>query len=274
MTTASPNQPPEPHKAREAAESFGVDAARYDRTRPGYPVEMIDRVIAAAPGRDFLDVGCGTGISSRGLQEAGCRVLGLDVDDRMADVARRKGLEVEVSRFEEWESDGRDFDAVVAAQTWHWIDPGAGAAKAARLLRQGGILAAVWNVAQPPPDLSRAFAEASRRATPPETAAMLEKAGPEKTAMEGYRPMFDSAAEGIRDSGRFTDPAEWRTTWDREYTRDEWLDQLPTGGIYTRLPKSRLDRLLEAVGDVIDRAGGAFTVRYTTVAVTAFRHDA
>jgi SAM-dependent methyltransferase len=262
---------PEPHQLRDAAESFGVDAVRYDRARPDYPAAMVDRIAAAAPGRDVLDVGCGTGIASRRLQAAGCRVLGLDVDERMAAFARSRGLDVEVAKFEDWDAAGRRFDAVVAAQTWHWIDPVAGAAKAAGLLRPGGLLAAVWNVAQPPADLSRAFAAATREAMPPQLAAVIDGSDVVKSAMDGYRPMFDSAARGVRESGAFTEPAEWRTAWEREYTRDEWLDQLPTGGLYTRLPKPVLERLLEAAGAVIDEAGGAFTVRFTTVAVAATR---
>jgi enoyl-CoA hydratase/carnithine racemase len=35
----------------------------------------VDRIIAASPGRDVLDVGCGTGISARLFAAAGCRVL-------------------------------------------------------------------------------------------------------------------------------------------------------------------------------------------------------
>ena len=56
----------------------------------------------------------------------------------MAEVARRRGLAVEVAAFEAWEPAGRRFDAVVAGQAWHWIDPDAGAAKAAEVLRPGG----------------------------------------------------------------------------------------------------------------------------------------
>src|SRR5690242_11829291 len=116
------------HRYREIAGSFGADAERYDRTRPHYPAAVIDAIVAAAPGRSFLDVGCGTGISSRQFQAAGCTVLGVDVDDRMAEWARRRGLDVEVGAFETWDPAGRTFDAVVAGQTWHWVDPVAGAA--------------------------------------------------------------------------------------------------------------------------------------------------
>jgi len=53
------------------AESFGSDAERYDRTRPRYPDAMVDRIVAASPGPDMLDVGCGTGIEARQFQAAG-----------------------------------------------------------------------------------------------------------------------------------------------------------------------------------------------------------
>jgi 2-polyprenyl-3-methyl-5-hydroxy-6-metoxy-1,4-benzoquinol methylase len=73
------------------AESFGADAERYERTRPAYPQEMVDAIITASPGRRVLDVGIGTGISARPFLQRGCRVLGVESDERMAQVARRSG---------------------------------------------------------------------------------------------------------------------------------------------------------------------------------------
>jgi SAM-dependent methyltransferase len=115
------------------AQSFGSDAERYDRARPRYPDVMVERILAASPGADVVDVGCGTGIAARQLEAAGARVLGVEVDARMADGARRRGLEVEVAAFETWDPAGRTFDAVAAGQAWHWIDPLAGAVKAGQL---------------------------------------------------------------------------------------------------------------------------------------------
>src|ERR1700691_3837027 len=122
---------PEPHRHRQVAESFGTDPERYDRTRPRYPGALVDRIVATSPGRRVLDVGCGTGIEARQFQAAGCTVLGVEPDPRMADFARRTGVEVEVATFETWDAAGREFDAVVAGTAWHWVDPVAGAAKAA-----------------------------------------------------------------------------------------------------------------------------------------------
>jgi SAM-dependent methyltransferase len=151
-----------PHRHREVAESFGSDAERYDRARPGYPKALADAVVAEIPGSQILDVGIGTGISARPFRDAGCTVLGVEVDPRMAEVARRRGFEVDVARFEDWDAGGRTFDAVIAGQTWHWIDPVVGAAKAAQVLRPGGRLAVFWNVGDPAPEIAAAFADVYR----------------------------------------------------------------------------------------------------------------
>lgn len=88
------------------AESFGTNAEPYDRARPRYPEALIRRLVDARPGPDVLDVGRGTGIFARQLRAAGARVLGLDPDERMAQLARDSGLDVEVSTLEGWDPAG------------------------------------------------------------------------------------------------------------------------------------------------------------------------
>ncbi|WP_420309938.1 class I SAM-dependent methyltransferase [Streptomyces sp. YS-B37] len=257
------------HRARQMAESFGVDAERYERARPRCPDGLIERIVSGSPGLDVLDAGCGTGIAARQLQAAGCRVLGVEPDVRMAEVARRFGVEVEVSTLEEWEPAGREFDAVVAAQAWHWIDPVAGAAKAARVLRPGGRLAVFWHVFQLPPDIAESFADAYERVLPGAPGDLRWMARAPETA---YAPMLAKAADGFRAAGGFGDAEEWRFDWERTYARDTWLDQLPTIGLLTRVPQDKLAALLEAVGAAVDKAGGGFTMRYATVAVSVTRN--
>jgi SAM-dependent methyltransferase len=259
---------PEPHHHRQAAESFGTDPERYDRTRPRYPDAMVERIVAANPGPDVLDVGCGTGIEARQFQAAGCKVLGVEPDARMADFARRSGVEVEVATFEAWDPAGRTFDAVIAGQAWHWVDPVAGAAKAAQVLRPGGRLAAFWHVFESPPELNEAFVAVYQRVLPdsPVNLQAMRKQG-----LDGYQALFTKAAEGIRKVGGFSHPEQWRFDWERSYTRDQWLDQLPTSGALTRLPPDKLAEVLAGVGAAIDTMGGSFTTRYTTVVVTAAR---
>jgi SAM-dependent methyltransferase len=252
---------PDLHGNRQAAESFGADAARYDRTRPHYPDALVQRIMAASPGPDVLDVGCGTGIAARQFQAAGATVLGVDVDARMADFARHGGLEVEVATFGSWDPAGRSFDAVIAGQTWHWVDPVAGAAKAAQVLRPGGRLALFWNVFQPSADLAEAFAAVYSRVLP-ELPAF-------RPGAEAYSPIVTKVADGIRDVGAFDAPEQWRFDWERTYTRDEWLDQLPTSGFHNQLSPDEADELMAGIGAAVDGVGGSFVMPYTAVVVTA-----
>ncbi|MEU4834504.1 class I SAM-dependent methyltransferase [Streptosporangium sp. NPDC023615] len=265
----APPSDPAPHRHRRMAESFGVDAERYDRTRPSYPDAMVERIAATAPGPGVLDVGCGTGTAARQFQAAGCTVLGVEPDARMADFARRSGVEVEVAAFEAWDPAGRTFDAVVAGTAWHWVDPVEGAAKAARVLRPGGRLALFWHVFDLPPALAGAFTEAYRQVMP-DSPFTIDPRAP-RSAMDGYRPLFDKAADGVREVGGFDEPERWRFDWERSYTRDEWLDQLPTSGALTTLPPDGLARVLEGAGAAVDAMGGVFTMSYATVVVTAAR---
>jgi SAM-dependent methyltransferase len=256
----------EPHKFRPAAESFGWDAERYDRVRPRYPGALVRRIAAASPGPEILDVGCGTGIAARQFQAIGCRVLGVEPDARMADLARRGGVEAEVATFEAWESAGRQFDAVIAGQAWHWVDPIAGADKAARVLRPGGRLAVFWNVFQLPADVGEAFTAVYRRMVPDSPLGQRGMAG-----MDECSAMCARANDGIARTGAFGDPEQWRFGWDRLYTRDEWLDQQPTIGGIGHFPPARIRELLTAIGAVIDAMGGNFTMHFTAMAVTAAR---
>ncbi|MFK0114765.1 class I SAM-dependent methyltransferase [Streptomyces sp. NPDC090994] len=266
-------EPVRPHQARLTAESFGADARRYDRARPRYPDDLVARVIAGSPGSgasgapDVLDVGCGTGTAARQFQAAGCAVLGVEPDVRMADVARARGLRVEVATFEAWEPAGRTFDAVTAAQSWHWVDPAVGAAKAARVLRPHGRLAVFGHVFEPPAEVAEAFAAACRRVAPDSPFS----GQPARRPLETYRAGYAQIAGTIRETGRFDEPEQWQFDWERPYTRDQWLDLLPTTGAVTRLPADRLAEVLGAVGDAIDALGGGFTMRYTTLATTAVR---
>ena len=255
-----------PHRAREIAESFGSDAARYDRARPRYPDAMVARILAGSPGRDVLDVGCGTGIVARQFQAAGCRVLGIDVDERMVAFARLTGLEVELANFEAWHRAGRSFDAVVCGQAWHWVDPVAGAAKAAEALRPDGRLAVFWNVAQPAPELAEALSGAYRRALPGSPFASGVLPG-----LDGYAAYLADAADGMRQTGAFADPEQWSFAWDHEYTREQWLERVPTFSGHSQFPRPTLERLMACIAAAIDALGGSFNMPYTTAVVTARR---
>jgi SAM-dependent methyltransferase len=194
-------------------------------------------------------------------------VLGVEPDPRMADFARARGLRVETATFEAWRPEGRTFDTVVAAQSWHWVDPVAGAVKAAQALRPGGRLAIFGHVYEPPAEVAEPFAAALRRVVPD----FPFNGGPDRRPLDAYQAVYAKCGDRIRETGRFTDVEQERYDWERTYTRDQWLDLLPTTGGLTRLRRDQLAAILDAVGSAIDSLGGGFTMTYTTLCATAVR---
>ncbi|GID91461.1 methyltransferase type 11 [Amorphoplanes digitatis] len=269
VTLSSPDPPADDaaHRHPEIAQAFGSDAEKYDRARPRYPAALIDAVIERLPGRAILDVGIGTGISAEPFRDRGLAVLGVEPDPRMAAVARAKGFIVEAARFEDWDSAGRTFDGVVAGQTWHWVDPVAGAAKSGNVLHPGGRLALFWNAVVPKPELAAEFANVF---------ASLDTGLPFNpwTAApdaDPYGSIIEKAADGLRVTGRFGTVERLAFDWQSTIGRDAWLEQTSTAGGINRLPKDKLDVLLRGIGAAIDAAGGSLEIEYTTVAVIAER---
>jgi SAM-dependent methyltransferase len=253
------------YEDRRRAESFGSAAERYDRSRPSYPAALFDEILGPDPSRlDVLDVGCGTGIAARQMTARGANVVGVEVDPRMAAVARSRGVEVEVARIEEWDPAGRIFDRVTAGQSWHWVDPVAGAARAAAVLRPAGRLCLFWNMAQPAPALAQGLAAVYERLAP----------GTDGTSVAlgyGVDRAYEDEQDGIRACSSLTGIELKRFRWSRSYTREQWLDQLPTHSDHAMMEPAQLTEVLAAVGKVIDAAGGAFEMEYSTLLISATR---
>ena len=76
-----------------------------------------------------------------------------------------------MTTFEAWASTGQTCDAVVSGQTWHWVDPVAGAAKRPSRSHRVAGWPRFWNVDQPPPELAEDFAAVYRRVMPDSPAA-------------------------------------------------------------------------------------------------------
>jgi len=250
------------YEDRSRAESFGAIAELYDRVRPSYPRALVDALLVDRP-RRVLDVGCGTGIAASLLAARGCEVLGIEIDARMAEVARTRGLDVEVARFERWEPDGRRFELATSAQAWHWIDPVAGAQKAASVLEPGGRLGLFWNFGLPPAEVSALFEPIYARLAP---------------SLEGYSVLLggsdaraDTAVAGIATAGQFTAADVETFTWSKTHETAGWLELLQTHSDHQTLPATQRERLLQAIGEAVDSLGGSFELPYEAILVSARR---
>ncbi len=228
----------------------------YDRARPSYPDELFDDLVALArlePGACILELGPGTGKATLPLAERGFEIVGVELGEGLAGVARRNltafpNVEIVNERFEVWETEAR-FDAVIAFTAFHWIDPELKYAKSARLLRDGGSLAVVTTEHVQGAD--------------PFFAAVQEDYDAVVPSDENRPPpqpdeVPDLSAE-IEADGHFRNVAMRRYLWDAPYTADEYLAVLDTYSGHRSMPDEQRLRLYER----IRRRIGDRTIRKT-----------
>jgi SAM-dependent methyltransferase len=150
-------EPPASAKARLAyAKAFGQNTAGYDQARPGYPADLVSDIVSfgAAPQPRILEVGAGSGQATMALAQTGIPVHCLEPSRRMAQLLKDKcavypGVQVIVTTFERWRPKDT-YTLLVAAQSWHLVDPRLRLVKAAEVLRPGGAIAVCWHqMAQP-----------------------------------------------------------------------------------------------------------------------------
>jgi SAM-dependent methyltransferase len=243
----------------------------YDRVRPGYPDALFADLVAVT-GLDerssVLEVGCGTGQATRSLAALGCPVTAVEQGEDMAALARRRlaalrNVEVQTSRFEDWDDRGRRFDVLVAASSWHWVDPSIGWRRAHDLLRPGGWTALLGNVVVRRPGEPEMYAE---------TADLHERYCPGNPGW-GHPPLEADVRATDEGWGLVDDPGGlFGPTVVRWYPAVQWLDGdgfadlLRSTSLYRELDRGVREPLLEAVAERIrTRMGDRVPRRYVSV---------
>lgn len=132
---------------------YSPAAQAYQQVRPRYPKELVDRVVDLAQlswDSTLLEVGCGPGIATPAFAALGCRMVCVEPNPDFYHLAQQTcepypNVELQNCSFEEWELEPQRFDAVLAASSFHWIEPEIGYPKAAAALRPEGHLILLWN---------------------------------------------------------------------------------------------------------------------------------
>ncbi|MEU0075020.1 methyltransferase domain-containing protein [Streptomyces sp. NPDC006332] len=243
----------------------------YDRVRPGYPDELfadLGAVSGMGEGSSVLEVGCGTGQATRSLAALGCSVTAVEPGVDMAALARHRiasfpNVEVETSTFEEWDDRGRRFDVVVAASSWHWVDPLVGWRRAHDVLAPGGWMALLGHVVVRRPGEAQVYAE---------TADLHERFCPGNPDW-GHPPLEDEVRATDEGWGLVDGPGElfgpasvrWYPTvqW---FDGDGFADHLRSLSLYRRLEPDVREPLLDAIaGRIRTRMGDRASRRYLSV---------
>ena len=228
----------------------------YDRVRPGYPDELFADLVAVTGLHErssILEVGCGTGQATRSLAALGYHVTAVEAGPDMAALARRRlarfpHVEIETSTFEEWDDRGRRFHLLLAAASWHWVDPSIGWPRARAALKRGGWMALIGNIVVRRPGEPEVYAE---------TADLHERFSPGNPGW-GHPPLEEEVRTTDEGWGLVDDPgALFGPTVVRWYPTFQWFDgegfadHLRSTSLYRRLDPDVREQLLGAIAERI-----------------------
>src|ERR1700733_9183652 len=200
--------------ARRYGMVFDEIAADYDRYRPTYPDELVDRACQVAEigsGDHVLEVGCGSGQLTRSLAARGLHVTALEPGKSLVALARQNlegAGEVEFvnAEFEDAPLPREQFRAVFSASAFHWVDPKVSWQKAADVLVPGGTLALV-----------QYFGLEEQRSKPDQEAALaaIKKVAPDIAAnWPAYRDL-DATLAGVKQRrGNVSEVWAWLGSYD------------------------------------------------------------
>jgi SAM-dependent methyltransferase len=164
--------PPQLDPDRRRARSFGAVAAAYASHRPGYPADAVDWALAPVADRataHVLDLGAGTGkLAAALVGRVGTGVTAVDPDPAMlAELQLRvPGVDVVEGIAEVIPLPDGSVDAVLAGQALHWFDLDRALPEIVRVLRPGGVLAALWNADDREVEWVAGYHEAASRDRP------------------------------------------------------------------------------------------------------------
>jgi len=175
-------------------------AAGYDSFRPSPPKVLLDMLCHVADAEVpalVVDLGSGTGLSTRAWAERAREVVGIEASEEMRAQAERatdaKNVRYVHAFAQETGLPDSCTDLVTCSQSFHWMDHVSVLEEASRILRPGGVFAA-YDYDWPPVfqwEVERAFGE------------MVRRVGMRRAREGQPRHTKDMHLERMKESGHF-----------------------------------------------------------------------
>jgi len=127
--------------------NFDTLSKDYDSARRGYPLILFQylKKIISDKNYQILDIGCGTGISTRQLKRYGFKAVGSDKGVEMIRIAKKRndGISYIVAPANNLPFQNGQFDIITAFTAFHWFDDFKSVNEMKRVLKNEGIFIAV-----------------------------------------------------------------------------------------------------------------------------------
>lgn len=249
-------------EARKSWYSSAVEA--YNKLRPRYPEDLMRRVVKVADlssNSKILEVGCGPGNATVAFAQLGGLMACLEPNPDFCQLARQNckhypNVEIQNISFEEWPLEVEKFDTVLAATSFHWIDPEIGYPKAANALREDGYLILLWNKElQPSYEIYQSLSEIYQVHAPSMSRCYEDSA----TQEEILRELGQMAIA----SGKFKDLVSEQFECKATYSVNDYLMLLSTYSPYLKLEPQVRDSVFNGLREKIDQdLGGSIQLSY------------
>ncbi len=234
-------------------------AESYNRVRPRYPQAVIEQAIHLAqlpPKAKILELGCGPAIATLPLAQLGFSLLSLEPNREASELAKLNcaeypHVEIQNLAFEEWDLKCDRFDAVLAATSWHWIDPAIAYAKASAALKAQGALILLWNT---PPQLDQETYHLVHEVY--ETLAPSLPLYARNEGRANHQADFMKFSEMISDSGYFKNVNYESAIHQVVYSLDDYLLLLSTLSPYIALTEAKKNNLFATLREVLHQNRG------------------
>lgn len=248
----------------DTTERFSGLAEIYASARPAYPEKAIDYIVDRCnlkTGSVLVDIGCGTGISSRLLAARGMDVIGVEPNADMIEKARtansdrRPTVRYVQARAEQTGLDDASADAVLCAQSFHWFDPELALREFHRILNANGWAVLMWNIRDNRDAFTRAYGEAFDKVSADITNDCSR--GPKNRDVILTHPLFRNAEE---------------VSFANEQTLDrESLIDRAFSASYAPRRGELADQLKELLNSAFDRyeKNGIISMKYSTAIYSA-----